>query len=818
MIRISEINPRYSDYLPLVSTDVNFRFLLFKGGLITETHAYTNLNNKSTLRCVTLLVPVFGNLIIYLFDHSLRRNLEIELTEWLADPAASGLKETAVERIRLNLETQDPKLDLSCLNLNSLPNALSQLTYLLELNISDNEFTEFPPQITHLNQLEILYFSDNLYAFDLPSLGALNELQLLDISGNHLTSLPTEMGSKLEKLYLGGNLLNSFAPLANLTNLTLLDLSDNQLTGWPAEIGSLTRLKELQIHNNELTAVGKEIGRLTNLRELYLSDNRLTSLPSEIGGLCSLTNLDLENNELTTFPLELVHLTQLKEIELNKNKIVSLPAQIGALINLKRIHLTSNLLTAIPQELCRLSKLEELYLSDNALTFLPSEIENLTSLSDFVINNNNLATLPGQIWKLTRLNSLYVGNNRLTSLPAEIGRLTSLTELDLSGNFFSSLPTEVGNLTHLKNLILNSNQIAALPTQIGLLTNLELLYSATNALTSLPTEMGNLIKLQLLHLFENAALNELPLSLGQLPQLQECECSQTGIDPNCVRLILNQCQLMHEEEAVNILPGRLAKWLCIAECTVNLNVELLSKEQKIDLNEWLLRLERTSDFAKAQKLLARSVSRILIDAFHHAPFQELFFTAVRTNNVCCQDRTAMSLNEIYTSWRILCSSENEIEMMRGVAKTVTLRKEIAKRLAERKKIEAESVEIYLYYETHLKKKLNLVTAIHSMNHAVIGKRAWIDEERLIRDVNSHYFEELFELPIFQKVLLQDNSIQKKWREIDAEYSRKLESLGERPQGSPVHEAVLNYQWRQGEIMQEWKRTKMALANIWLSQK
>ena len=82
----------------------------------------------------------------------------------------------------------------------------------------------------------------------------------------------------------------------------------------------------------------------------------------------------------------------------------------------------------------------------------------------------------------------------------------------------------------------------------------------------------------------------------------------------------------------------------------------LSADQKITLNEWLLRLEKTRDFTKAQSRLALTVCNIVADVIANREFQELFFPQAEANNACCQDRAAMSLNEIYTSWMILCQS------------------------------------------------------------------------------------------------------------------------------------------------------------------
>lgn len=86
----------------------------------------------------------------------------------------------------------------------------------------------------------------------------------------------------------------------------------------------------------------------------------------------------------------------------------------------------------------------------------------------------------------------------------------------------------------------------------------------------------------------------------------------------------------------------------------------------------------------------------------------LFFAQAEVNNAHCRDRAAMALNEVYTAWKILCPSVEEmsvrekLEMLVGVAKTHRLRKELQLLIPSH---ERESVEIYLFYESKLRTEL-----------------------------------------------------------------------------------------------------------------
>lgn len=84
--------------------------------------------------------------------------------------------------------------------------------------------------------------------------------------------------------------------IGTLTNLRSLDLSGNEISILPPQIGNLAYLSSLDISHNQLTAVPPEVGRLSNLYTLNLSCNNLTSLPPELGKLRKLEKLDLHGN------------------------------------------------------------------------------------------------------------------------------------------------------------------------------------------------------------------------------------------------------------------------------------------------------------------------------------------------------------------------------------------------------------------------------------------------------------------------------------------------------------------------------------------
>ncbi|MEL7067884.1 MAG: COR domain-containing protein [Cyanobacteria bacterium J06581_3] len=119
-----------------------------------------------------------------------------------------------------------------------------------------------------------------------PELGQLTKLTTLDLSQNQLTMLPPELGqlTNLTQLFLHQNQLTVLPPeLGQLTNLFRLVLDQNQLTMLPPELGQLTNLIKLSLSSNQLKTLPPELGQLTNLTVLSLDQNpNLVSPPPEV--------------------------------------------------------------------------------------------------------------------------------------------------------------------------------------------------------------------------------------------------------------------------------------------------------------------------------------------------------------------------------------------------------------------------------------------------------------------------------------------------------------------------------------------------------
>jgi Leucine-rich repeat (LRR) protein/GTPase SAR1 family protein len=436
---------------------------------------------------------------------------------------SSDATEAAEQRIDACREGGHHGLDLSGLELTSLPAALGELTQLTELDLSSNELASVPDALRNLTRLTRLDLSANELTSVPEALTNLTHLDWLDLSQNQLERLPDTLGdlTRLIRLDLSGNLLTSVPDsLARLTGLTHLDLGGNALETASDALGTLTRLIDLDLHSNALTSVPGWLGNLTRLAVLHLSGNLLTSIPDSLGNLGELTELTVNNNRLDSAPDAIRHLSRITELNLSANYLKSVPEWLGGLTGLQSLNLSDNHLTSLPESLGNLTRLHILYLYKNELTSVPESLGRLTRLNELRLDINRLTAVPASLGNLTGLHRLDLDNNRLTSIPEELGNLRNLAMLYLFKNELTSVPETLGNLTELDTLNLSGNRLEFVPESLGNLTRLDWLSLADNHLASLPATLGNLTLLTDLDLSGNR-LTSVPESLGNLTELTD---------------------------------------------------------------------------------------------------------------------------------------------------------------------------------------------------------------------------------------------------------------------------------------------------------
>jgi len=276
-----------------------------------------------------------------------------------------------IERCR---KQKSKKLDLSCLYLGELSKDFSDLKWLEELNLMNNDLKQLPDWI-----------------------GNFPKLTMLDLCGNELTSLPDSIGK--------------------LSKLKRIDLGSNRLQTLPETFGNLKSLEEfelLETHNHPaleakwgqgswFSRLPDSFGNLSSLKSFFVSDTRLTGLPESFGNLKSLRVLWIQ--ECMTrdfyFPASMKNLTALEELGLSA--LDRLPDFIGELKNLTRLDISHNKLEVLPDFIGNLKKLKTLNLHSTWIMELPVWVGNLKNLVELDITNNGILTDPQIEKKLPKL-------------------------------------------------------------------------------------------------------------------------------------------------------------------------------------------------------------------------------------------------------------------------------------------------------------------------------------------------------------------------------------------------------------------------------
>ncbi len=260
------------------------------------------------------------------------------------------------------------QLDLTGLELTTLPEIICHLKALQKLFLRENHLTSLPEAIGSLIHLNTL----NLFANQLENLPdtikSLTSLQELSLSHNQFKVIPPLLGDfpSLRLLFLANNNIIELPPaLAKLTSLELLDLSSNQMAVLPDWVGNLQKLHTLLLAENKFALLPGSISNLTNLQTLVLQGNALIQLPEDLGNLVALRILNLHGNQLEMLPESVSKLRLLEELDISNNKMTGLLGVLGMLINLKRIDMRHNKIASLPEAILNLPRLTKLDCWDN---------------------------------------------------------------------------------------------------------------------------------------------------------------------------------------------------------------------------------------------------------------------------------------------------------------------------------------------------------------------------------------------------------------------------------------------------------------------
>ncbi|KAL3996696.1 transcription initiation factor TFIID subunit 4 [Sarotherodon galilaeus] len=257
--------------------------------------------NMSVSACVQLMNIFSGSdLTFFAFEDSQFFDDEEEV--FLADINLKGLDVIVFKNIDINVFYRVPELHFM----------QNILTVVRKASVINSKLFVIPCQSTiHFSDLEFLDISDNIISdFALMEMmcygiGVLLNLRTLNISKNILSSIKSELFTKLvklENLDMSGNSFDSMPSTCSWpASLKFLNLSSTSL---PEVTSCLPQsLQILDLSRNKLTVFNIE---LPLLKELYISGNKLGNLPD--GHLyLSLAVLSIQDNNLAKFSSKNLH-------------------------------------------------------------------------------------------------------------------------------------------------------------------------------------------------------------------------------------------------------------------------------------------------------------------------------------------------------------------------------------------------------------------------------------------------------------------------------------------------------------------------------
>ena len=162
-----------------------------------------------------------------------------------------------------------------------------------------------PTWLNDMTDMRELWLWGNSLSGSIPDLSGMSSLERLKLANNRLMGGVPEasrLPPNMTWLIIDRNPLGGGVPdLSSLSSLRLLWLHSNRLTG-PIPMGDMfpTSLDDLNLRDNLLTGTIPDLSNLDNLTRLRLHNNSLSGeVPATLGGLNSLKQLWLHNEDVT---------------------------------------------------------------------------------------------------------------------------------------------------------------------------------------------------------------------------------------------------------------------------------------------------------------------------------------------------------------------------------------------------------------------------------------------------------------------------------------------------------------------------------------
>ncbi|PRP89561.1 putative leucine-rich repeat receptor-like protein kinase [Planoprotostelium fungivorum] len=350
----------------------------------------------------------------------------------------------------------------------NIPDCISQLTQLTDLNVASNNLAGYPGTMQSLVNLQTLYIGSN--SLNMPNICTMRKLRVFDMSNNRKKAYISPCN------YTGMVINQFFASSAQLGGTIPPTMGDLPLIAFDISFNGVSGAVPSGIFNPNLILLGMQYNKLsgiipdslmTCIRLVYLNIgfNFFSSMPSSFANLTSLQYMNLEMNVIKSqFPPDLSSCQKLATVQVQSNRFFGeIPQNLSTIKTLTVFSLLANDLHGdIPSDL-GLLPLTYLNLGDNLLTGnIPDSFNNLTSVQTLILSDNSLAgQIPSWLLELPALTTLDLSfNNFSGGLPIP-SRNVNIQSLDMSKNKLSGpFSQELSDRLRVSKLTLEFNQLS----------------------------------------------------------------------------------------------------------------------------------------------------------------------------------------------------------------------------------------------------------------------------------------------------------------------------------------------------------------------